>query len=58
MTLRIPTQTEASQLSKGELSALFRKASLALADPDPEVREAAERNIDWLRCQAFNLGGS
>ncbi len=49
MTLRIPNPSDAKRLSKGELSALFREVTLALSDPDPDVRETAERNYDWLR---------
>ena len=49
MTLRIPNPSDAKRLSKGELSGIFHRVSLALADPDPELRENAERNIDWIK---------
>jgi len=49
MTLRIPSPSDAKRLSKGELSDIFHRVSLALADPDPELRETAERNIDWIK---------
>ena len=48
MTLRIPNSSDAKRLSKGELSALFREVTLALAAPDPEIRDNAERNYDWI----------
>jgi hypothetical protein len=49
MTLRIPSPSDAKRLSKGELSDIFHRVSLALADPDPELREAAKSNVDWIK---------